>query len=159
MPSMMNVLTANWARAARRTENAPPGMAFDRSHAAPVELRLHALAVHLERAFFSDCVGTDKNPILPCRQTAEDSRLHRFVSAKTKIRLEPGERIGRHTCSFFERHPDFVRPVKIVGRGSHQAQLSRGLRRQGDANARACCFDGIGIPIEAMDKSRLAVDR
>src|SRR6266576_5107803 len=105
MPSMMNVLTADWTRLARRTKGTAPGIAVDLSHAAPVELGLHALAVYLERAFFSNCVGANENPILPCRQSAEDPCLDRLLAAKTKIRLQTGEGVGGHTCSFFERNP------------------------------------------------------
>src|SRR6266852_1147019 len=71
--------TANWARLARRTKATAPDIAIDLSHATPIELGLDTLAVYLERAFFSDCIGANENPILPCRQPPEDPCLDRLV--------------------------------------------------------------------------------
>src|SRR5207248_6344035 len=69
----------------------PPGSTL---HPLPVELCFVPTSVHLQRSGLSNCVRTDKNPVLPCREATEDSREHRFGLSEAKIGFETGECIG-----------------------------------------------------------------
>ena len=69
----------------------PPGSTL---HPLPVELCFVPTSVHLQRSGLSNCVRTDKNPVLPCREATEDSREHRFGLSEAKIGFETGECVG-----------------------------------------------------------------
>src|SRR6266496_4016141 len=53
----------------------------------PVELHWRAGAVYLECATRANCVRTNENPVLPCGEATEDSRLKRLCASKAQIRL------------------------------------------------------------------------
>src|SRR5882672_1764654 len=69
-----------------------------RSHPLPVELRLRAATVHLQRALLAGRVRTDEDPVLPRRQPAEDARRLMFRQRKPQVRLHARQRVRR------ERH-------------------------------------------------------
>ncbi|MPN46754.1 hypothetical protein SDC9_194352 [bioreactor metagenome] len=108
-----------------------------KSDPVPVELRFLARAEELERAIAADCVGTDEDPVLPCRQTAEDAGIHGFGDAEAQVGFEAGEGVGRQRHALFHRDADFVSPVEIVGDGGHQAQL------EGFGSSQLAAFTGL----------------
>src|SRR5689334_504011 len=80
------------------------------SDAVPVEARLVAGAVDLQRAAFADRVRADEDPVLPRGQAAEDARLHRLRAGKAQVRFHAGQRVGRHARALLERDADLVVP-------------------------------------------------
>src|SRR5687768_12771021 len=88
------------------------------SHSIPVELRLVAGAVDLQRAGIPDGVGPDEDPVLPRGQPAEDARFHRLATVEAQVRLHAGERIGRQARALLERDAHLVGPVDVVWRRS-----------------------------------------
>src|SRR5690606_28451122 len=68
-------------------------------------------------------VGSIENPVLPCRQTTENTGFHAFNAIETQVGLKAGKRIGRQSAALFEGDADLVVPVEAVERVSNQAQL------------------------------------
>src|SRR5262245_3549237 len=98
-------------------------MAFSRAlHPFPVEPRLAAAAVDLERAVLTDRVGPAEDPVLPCREAPVDAGLHRLAPADAQVRLHAGQRVGREARALLEREAHFVVPVDVVGCGGDEAQ-------------------------------------
>ena len=82
--------------------------------AVPVERRLLALAVQLERALLARRVGAVEDPVLPRGQAAEDARFHGFAAAEAQVGFQAGERVGRQRAALFQHHAHFVVPVDAV---------------------------------------------
>src|SRR5690349_16789619 len=109
----------------------------------PVELRLRAASVYLERAMLADRVGSAEDPVLPRAQPAVYARFHALLAGKAEIRFHAGERIGREARALLERDAHLVVPIELVRREGDQAQ-GRGRRSieiLPDAGSRR--FDGL----------------
>src|SRR5258708_4783858 len=89
----------------------------------PVELHWRAGAVYFECATRANCVRTNENPVLPCGEATEDSRLKRLCASKAQIRLEPSQSIWRLRGTRLDGLSDFVFPVQIIRRGRYQSSL------------------------------------
>src|SRR5690349_16511513 len=111
----------------------------------PIELRLGAASVYLERAALSDRVGAAEDPVLPGAEPAVYARLHALLAGKAKIRFHAGERIGRKAGALLDRNAHLVVPVEVVRREGDQAQSRgrRGVELLPDARSRS--FDGLRL--------------
>src|SRR5882672_12660860 len=96
--------------------------------AFPVEFRLGAGAVDLERALLAHRVRPVEDPVLPRGEAAEDAREHGLRAGEAQARLHGGERIGRKARALLEGEADLVVPVDVVGRRGDEAELERLLR-------------------------------
>ena len=47
--------------------------------------------------------------------------------AEAQVRLEAGERVGRHRRALLDGDADLVVPVDVVGRGGDEAERERGV--------------------------------
>src|SRR2546423_10752071 len=94
------------------------------SYALPVEFRLGAGAVDLERAVLADRVRPVEDPVLPGGEAAEDARQHGLGAGEAQARLHAGERIGRQAGALLDRQADLFLPVELVGRRGGEAGLA-----------------------------------
>src|SRR5471032_243679 len=130
----------------------------DASDAIEVELRLAALAVHLESALLAHGVRPIEDPVLPGRQTPEDARLHRLDAVEAQVGLKARERIRRHGRAFFNSNPDLVGPVDIVRRRSNQSETLRLDRQDPLSDLLAYSVHWLRFVIETAAEARLAGD-
>src|SRR5471032_3587249 len=110
----------------------------DASDAIEVELRLAALAVHLESALLAHCVRPVEDPVLPGRQTPEDARLHRLNAVEAQVGLKARERIRRHGRAFFNSNADLVGPINVIRRRVNQSEPLRLDRLDSLSDLLAC---------------------
>src|SRR6478609_107977 len=106
------------------------------SDAGEIEAGLFTGAVDLQRALRPDGVRALEDPVLPGGEATEDARRHVLARAEAQVRLQAGERIGRHRGAFLESDADLVVPVDVVGGAGDEAERKRGIgveRRPGDA--------------------------
>src|SRR5262245_37814687 len=83
----------------------PPWFVQRRLYPLPVELRLRAAAVHLERALLAGGVRANENPVLPRGQATEDARRLVLRKRKPEIRFHPGQCVRRQRYPRFHRLP------------------------------------------------------
>src|SRR5216684_2620689 len=115
----------------------------------PVELHWRAGAVYFECATRANCVRTNENPVLPCGEATEDSRLKRLCASKAQIRLEPSQSIWRLRGTRLDGLSDFVFPVQIIRRGRYQSSVKGLASRKFRPNSTAQAFDLCVVSIEA----------
>src|SRR6266571_635446 len=117
----------------------------------PVELHWRAAAVHLECTTRANCVRTNENPVLPCGEATEDSRLERLCWSKAQIRLEPSQSIRRLCGTRLDGLANLVFPVQIIRRGRHQFSV-KGLA------SRKCPREAGSWLDNCIDRPRCDVD-
>src|SRR6266571_7779244 len=115
----------------------------------PVELHWRAAAVHLECATRANCVRTNENPVLPCGEATEDSRLERLCWSKAQIRLEPSQSIRRLCGTRLDGLANLVFPVQIIRRGRHQFSVKGLASRKFRPNSTAQVFHSCIVSMEA----------
>src|SRR5947209_4825650 len=79
-----------------------------------VENRRFSRPVTTQSTPFARRVRALEDPVLPSAQGREDLRFHGLRSGKSKIGLEPGQRIGREACPLLKKNPNFVSPIDFV---------------------------------------------
>src|SRR6516165_1554104 len=114
--------------------------------APPVELRLFALAVQLERPLVSHRV-----------RTAEDPTLHR-LPGEAEIRFHARERVRRERGALLDRDPNLVAPVDLIGRRCDEPELQRWLRPERLPGGGAEGAKDLRLAMEAVLESRPCAD-
>src|SRR5262249_31410542 len=104
------------------------------SCASPIELRtLAGLAVEAQGPSLTGCIRPREDPVLPRRQPRENLGLASLRPGEPQAGLHAGERIRTHRDALFDRDPDLVIPVEVVGREGHETEAHRllGIQRPG----------------------------
>ena len=120
-----------------------------------VEAGLLAGAVDLERALLADGVRALEDPVLPGGEAAEDARHHVLLAGEAQVRLQAGQRVGRHRGALLERDADLVVPVDVVGRGGDEAERERGVGVERLPIAARAASSGAVFLVEAALQARL----
>src|SRR5947209_10048937 len=127
-------------------------------HALPIKLRLVSTAIHLQRSSLPDRVRPDKDPVLPCRETTEDARQHRFRLSKAKVGLKAGECVGGERHPRFDGETKLVSPVQLVGSGGHQTSLGRIFGGEFLADQSTHGPNFLVVAVEPRNESRHSAD-
>src|ERR1700722_20991652 len=93
------------------------------SNSLPIKFHGSARSVNFQSTICSYGIRTNKNPVLPRRQSSEYARLKSLVDPESQIRLKPGQRIERKRRARFKGLANFIFPIKIVRRGRNQARV------------------------------------
>src|SRR5262249_15949772 len=92
-------------------------------HPLFVERWGYAAAVKFQRAVLADSVWALEDPVLPCRQAAEDFSLHCLRAGEPQIRFHAGHRVGRKARTLLEHHAYFISPIEIFVGGGDETQF------------------------------------
>src|SRR6516165_4671575 len=125
--------------------------------APPVELRLFALAVQLERPLVAHRVRTAEDPVLPGAEATEDPTLHR-LPGEAEIRFHARERVRRERGALLDRDPNLVAPVDLIGRRCDEPELQRWLRPERLPGGGAEGAKDLRLAMEAVLESRPCAD-
>src|SRR5215813_9784197 len=122
-------------------------------YALPVEGRLHAAAVELERALRPHRIGPLEDPILPRGEAGEDLGLHGLRAGEAQVRLHAGEGVGREARALLQHDAHFVVPVIGLHDAGDEAECVSLLGFERRADLRPQLVHMRGVADEARRKA------
>src|ERR1700735_1145279 len=110
----------------------------------PVVVGALAGAITAQRPPRSGRVGPLEDPVLPCREPAEDFRFACFWAGKPEVGFHSGQGIGGEACPLLDDQAHLVGPVKVVGGLGDQAEPGGvGCRKVAAGRGGSRCQSGI----------------